>query len=46
MTYWYTVIHYATPDVIREGHHVSLETVLNAARQALSEGYEFRCGID
>lgn len=46
MTYWYRVIHYATPEVIREGHHVTLETVLEECKRALAEHYVFECGLD
>ena len=46
MTYWYRVIHYATPEIIREGHHVTLETIIEQTKLALAEGYEFRCGLD
>lgn len=45
-TYWYIVTHYATPEVIREGDHVSLEFIIEEVKRALSERYVFACGLD
>lgn len=45
-TYWITVNHYATSEVIREKIQLSMEEVLEEAKNALREGWNATLGID
>lgn len=45
-SYWITINHYATAEVIREEIHLSMEEVLEEAKAALLAGWNVTLGID
>lgn len=45
-TYWITVKHYATPEVIREEIHQTYESVTQLIKESLDSGYVVEVGID
>lgn len=45
-TYWITVNHYATAEVIHEKIHLSMEEVLEEAKTSLLAGWNATLGID
>jgi ribulose bisphosphate carboxylase small subunit len=45
-TYWVRVTHFATPEVLKDKHHLPLDEAVNEVRQALEQGWVIESGCD